>query len=542
MSTQSSAFVSEEEGDENHEARENTSVTKDHQTQDPRQKAEAGLKDDGQVPTSIRQQEEYTVYNEFEKRLIVWTAAVDAIFSPLSSQIYYPALNQLSLDIGVSVTEINLTITTYMIVQAIAPMFVGSLADSAGRRPAYIICFVTYIAACIGCALAPSYGALLALRALQSAGSSATMSLCQAVVSDVITSAERGSYVGITALPIILAPSIGPVIGGLISQFLGWRWIFWFLSIFAGVALVLYVLFMPETCRLLVGDGSIRPPMIYRTPWQVFQDARRMKKEAAQSDENTNNGEPLKSPRIQRPDLTRTVLILFEKEIFLLLMYASLLYAAFYAIFAAIPAQFSKIYGFQGLKIGLVYVPTGIGSIVTIWGVGKLADWNYKRHCHKLGVPYDRNRQNDDMSKFPIEQARLELGVPFLALFIAVLIAFGWTLEFKAPLAVEIVLLFLVGCTVPAFSNLLNALIVDLNPGATGAATAANNLTRGLVGAAASAFINPLITAVGSGWAFTIIAFSFVVFFPAPYLLMKNGMRWRAEKARREEMRRRQRA
>ena len=74
-------------------------------------------------------------------------------------------------------------------------MVIGSLADSAGRRPAYCICFVIYIAANIGCALAPNYEALLVLRMLQSAGSSSTIALCQAVVADIVTSAERGSYV-----------------------------------------------------------------------------------------------------------------------------------------------------------------------------------------------------------------------------------------------------------------------------------------------------------------------------------------------------------
>ncbi|KAJ8119974.1 hypothetical protein ONZ43_g3198 [Nemania bipapillata] len=399
----------------------------------------------------------YSIFTVNEKRALVFAAAAGAFFSPLSAQIYFPALDTLSRDLHVSVTEVNLTVTTYMIVQAIAPMFVGSLADSAGRRPAYILCFIIYIAACgvykilsrlcylgllvyytlaIGCALAPNYGALLALRAVQSAGSSSTVSLCQAVVSDVVTSAERGSYVAFTSVPIILAPSVGPVIGGLISQYLGWRWIF---------------------C----------------------------------------------------------------------------------AVATAIPAEFSRLYGFDGLKIGLVYVPLGVGSIVSVFVMGRLANWNYRRHCRKLNIPYDRSRQQD-MAGFPIEQVRLQISLPFLAIFTAVLIGFGWAIEYKAHLAVEIVLLFLQGVTLVAFSNLLSTLIVDINPGAAGAATAANNLTRCLVGAGASAFINPLMTAVGAGWAFTIIAFSYVLFAPVLWLILRNGVKWREAKARRRELGKRQ--
>lgn len=80
--------------------------------------------------------------------------------------------------------------------------------------------------------LGPNYGALLGLRCLQSAGSSSTVALCTAVVADLVTSAERGQYIGFTAVPAVLAPALGPVVGGLLSEFLGWRSIFWFLAIF----------------------------------------------------------------------------------------------------------------------------------------------------------------------------------------------------------------------------------------------------------------------------------------------------------------------
>ncbi|TGJ80848.1 hypothetical protein E0Z10_g7907, partial [Xylaria hypoxylon] len=415
---------------------------------------------------------------------------------------------------------------------------------SAGRRPAYILCFVIYIAACIGCALAPNYAALLVLRALQAAGSSATVSLCQAVVSDVVTSAERGSYVGFTSVPIIFAPSVGPVIGGVISQYLGWRWIFWLLAILSGFVLIMFLFFMPETCRLIVGDGSIRPSSFYRTFWQLFKEARHKKKAAQDpngvpADQDANGESNPKNSRIQRPNLTRTLFILFEKEMFLLLMYSSLIYAGFYAVATAIPAQFATLYGFDGLKIGLVYIPLGAGSIVSVFIMGTLANWNYRRHCRKLNIPYDKSRQQD-MAGFPIEQVRLQISLPFLALFTLVLIGFGWAVEYKAHLAVEIVLLFLQGITLVGFSNLLSTLIVDINPGVAGAATAANNLTRCLVGAGASAFINPLMTAVGAGWAFTIIALSYVVFFPALWLVFRNGVKWRKEKADKAELKRQQ--
>lgn len=148
----------------------------------------------------------YSSFTQWEKRLIVLGAALSAFFSPLTAQIYFPALNVLADSFHVSSSQINLTVTTYMVFQGITPMFIGGLADTAGRRPAYVICFVVYIAANIGVALCQNYAELMVLRCLQSAGSASTVALCQAVVADVVTSAERGQYIGITSIPMYVCP------------------------------------------------------------------------------------------------------------------------------------------------------------------------------------------------------------------------------------------------------------------------------------------------------------------------------------------------
>ena len=82
--------------------------------------------------------------------------------------------------------------------QGLSPLFVAGFADSAGRRPAYLICFVIYIAANVGLAIQNRYAALLELRCVQSAGSSASGALANAVIADISTHAERGSYIGYT--------------------------------------------------------------------------------------------------------------------------------------------------------------------------------------------------------------------------------------------------------------------------------------------------------------------------------------------------------
>jgi multidrug resistance protein len=139
-------------------------------------------------------------------------------------------------------------------------MMIAGFSDKAGRRPAYFICFIIYIAANLGLALQNDYVALLVLRMVQSAGSSGTVALAQGLVGDLIVSSDRGKYVAFASVGILLGPTLSPVLGGLLSQYLGWHWIFWFLLILSVVAFVFLALFLPETCRNIVGDGSVPPP------------------------------------------------------------------------------------------------------------------------------------------------------------------------------------------------------------------------------------------------------------------------------------------
>ncbi|KAK3323317.1 major facilitator superfamily domain-containing protein [Cercophora scortea] len=492
----------------------------------------------------------YTVFTLWEKRLIVLAASFSAFFSPLTAQIYLPALTVIADEFAVSSSQINLTVTTYMVFQGITPMFIGGFADAAGRRPAYVICFVIYIAANIGLALSRNYVSLLVVRCLQSAGSSTTVALAQAVLADTITSAERGQYIGITVIPVVLAPSLGPVIGGLLSQYLGWRWIFWFLTIIASINLVAMLLFFPETCRRIVGDGSIRPHPIYRTCWQMLKDAHRHRRNRKSKSSNsslhrTTSTTPSTIPSLKlkgkAPNPLISLRILFEKELFLLLVYSSIVFASFYATATSMPSIFSSLYGFSNLQVGLMYLPMAGGSVVASAIVGPAMGRNFARHAHKLGRPVDKSRQMD-LVGFPIERARLEVGVPLLALSCAVILAWGWALQAGAHVAVPCVLLFLQGVGMIGFVNAINVLIVDIHPGNAGAATAANNLTRCLIGALASAVVVPMIDAMGAGWAYTIFGALYVVLAPMMVAVMWYGVTWRAEEAAKRERRRRAKA
>lgn len=114
----------------------------------------------------------YSGFTNSQRKQIALLVAFAAMFSPLSSFIYYPCIDSIAKDLGVTFELINLTITSYMIVSGIAPAIIGDLADILGRRPIYMIIFIIYFAANVGLATQRSYPALLVLRMAQSAGSS----------------------------------------------------------------------------------------------------------------------------------------------------------------------------------------------------------------------------------------------------------------------------------------------------------------------------------------------------------------------------------
>jgi MFS family permease len=127
--------------------------------------------------------------------------------------------------------------------QGLAPAFVGGFSDSSGRRPTYFIYFVIYVTANIGLGIQNNYAALMVLHCLQAVGGSGTVALANAVASDIVTSQERGVYVSYMSIAPQAGPSLGPIISGLLGQYLGWHSVFWFLLICTGVVAVPVALF-----------------------------------------------------------------------------------------------------------------------------------------------------------------------------------------------------------------------------------------------------------------------------------------------------------
>ena len=490
-------------------------------------------KDELDLEKQRTKDKQYSVFTVPQKRAIIVAASAAGFFSPLTGSIYFPAISTIAAALDTSANNINLTVTTYLIFQGISPMLIAGFSDKVGRRPAYSLCFIIYIIANLALGLNNTYGGLLGLRCLQSAGSSGTIALANGVVADLITSAERGQYIAFASLATVLGPSISPIIGGLIAQNLNWHWIFWFLLIFSVSFAIPFLLFLPESCRKIVDDGSIPPPALNYNISDLRRHSRR-RKQGIESDSATV-AKLRQNYKLQFPNPLPTLKIILDLESALVLVVTGMGLACFYAISTGASASFRDIYNFSDIQIALMFLPIGAGGIISAFTTGKLVDWNFRRHCKRLGIEIKKGVKMD-LTDFPVERARLEVTLPLYLTGMAAVIGYGWMLQAgKISLAGPIIMFLLMGYCLIATQQTLNVLMVDIWPGKAASSTAASNLVRCLLGAAASAAIEPMRVAMGYGWAYSLLALMGAATTPGMLLMMKMGVKWRKRRAEKKQ-------
>ncbi|KAL2022130.1 hypothetical protein VTK56DRAFT_5959 [Thermocarpiscus australiensis] len=476
----------------------------------------------------------YSVFSPGMKKFLVVMVVFATFFSPFSTSIYLPAITPIANDYGRPVADINLSVTTYQVMQALAPLFFGDLSDQIGRRPVYMLTFAIFLGANIGLALQHSYPALMVLRALQSTGSSATVAIGNAVMADFTTSADRGGFIAAVQASIMFAPAIATTLGGILSEFLGWRSTFWFLVIAAGVFLLVYVPFVPETARNIVGNGSIPPPALNASFMSQRYWRKRRRDHEAQAGQDPLP-EPKKLPlKVPIPNILAAVVIIFEKDVGPLMLFMSLFVMANYAVMVPIQDVIRRRHDFNDLQVGLCYIPFSVGSVVGSVIAGKLLNWNYARVARSIGVSPDRKR-GDDLRKFPIERARLDLMWPFTALAVATIAVWGWVVTAGVSLAAPLVILFLIGLALAGPVSVLTTLLVDLYPMNPGRVSSTFNLTRASFSAVGTAVVQYMIQAWGYGFTYLFWGVLVAVASPTVVVVRKWGPRWREERYRRLE-------
>lgn len=395
-------------------------------------------------------------------------------------------------------------------------MFFGSFADHTGRRPTYIICFIIYIASNIGLAVQNSYSALAVLRCMQSSGISSTVALSATTVADVSTKEERGSAMSIVMAGNFMGPAIGPVIGGLLAHYLGWRSIFWFLTVLSSVFFLSLLCFLPETARAIVNDGSL-PAQPWNRPFIRYltdPNGANLPLSPSENDRPSTSDPPRIKHEIRFPNPLEPFIVVFNRSSIIILLVTGIIMAGNMTVLSSITEIYTRQYGLDVLRIGLCYISLGTGSIVASLITGRLLDWNYRNIASRRAT-YQQQGADESV---PVEKARSMIAMPLVMLGSVAVLAFGWVLQYGAFLAVPEVLLLFIGIGQTGSFICTSTLLVDLHTSQPAAATAANNLVRSIFSAVASAAIDPMLRAMGRGWAFTVVAC--ILLSTVPFLLL----------------------
>ncbi|KAH6653260.1 major facilitator superfamily domain-containing protein [Truncatella angustata] len=474
----------------------------------------------------------YSIFDKRQKAVIVLIVSTAATFSGFASNIYFPALPTIAQDLNVSVELVNLTVTSYLIFQGIAPSLWGPVSDVKGRRVAYFCTFVVFLGACVGLAETKNYATLVVLRCLQSTGSASTIAIGSGVIGDITTRADRGSYMGIFQAGLLVPVAIGPVIGGALAGSLGWRAIFWFLTIYGGVFLAILVLLLPETLRSIVGNGSQTPANVFSSFHLLFYK----KLAKVESDSNA-----VTSPAARKHiDVTGPFRILISKFAAPIIIFLSIYYAVWQMSITAISSLFEDSYSLDETEIGPTFIANGVGSMIGTFVTGKILDKDY----HRVKAAYEASRMiptaDAEMARsqsrtysaeesFPLEKARLRLVPVFSVLQCLSIILFGWTIQKNVHIAVPIVSTFITGWTAVSMQSVIMTYLVDIFSENSAAASASLNFARCLFAAGGTSFVIPMVNGIGAGLAFTICAIVQVIALSGVAITWRIAPRWRTE-------------
>ena len=498
----------------------------------------------------------YSVFTPKHRRVLTAIVGLASIASPLSANIYLPLLPLLQTQYRSSAQAINLTITLYVVTQAIMPAFFAPAADAHGRRPISLVTTTIFTVANLGLALnditgTKSYVVLILLRALSALGVSACASITYGIVSDVCIPAQRGTMVG----PAISAGNVGNMLGPVVGGLIAWRtggaaWVFAMLAIFGASSLVSMVFLLPETARAVVGDGSQgrraslkgwRERLVLGPRWGMQAQHKLGNVDRARLDEKdigtsaTDQTVPFVAPkRFAIPNPFACLTIIFSKDTALILYLAGCNYAVWYCITASIPQVYTNIYGWSELKVGLAYLPSAVTIFATGFVSGPWNNYKYRKTAREEDLPADAHH----VDGFPIEKARVRQLWGCFVLTHGGIAGLGWAISQHAHPAVPLVIQSITGFFQSLLFFAFNTLLVDVHPDRPSTASAAASLVRSGLSGIGVAILQPMVNAMGWGWYFTFMALVVGVSQGlGVVVLLRWGQGWREQRRAKEKRR-----
>ncbi|KAF2791827.1 MFS general substrate transporter [Melanomma pulvis-pyrius CBS 109.77] len=427
----------------------------------------------------------------------VGVIAMMSILSPLASSMFTPGIAQIAEDLHTSTISVIGTTTGFVVMLGIGPLILAPLSETFGRRKLYLVCFACFSALQIPTALAPNVAFLIAVRSISGFFGSVGIANGGGTISDMFVPNERAGVFGWYLLGPLLGPTLGPLFGGIIVERLGWRWVYWILTIICIV-------------NTLAGYFSLRETY---APLILSKRKAQYERDATCSDGTKYRFEG-EDPRPMRTklahSLSRPPKIFAQPIVATMAVYQALIFGTTYSLYTNFQDIYSGIYGFSTEQVGLLYLGPGLGFLFAVWFLVPRIDDVYKA----------LTARNDNK---PIPEFRLPLANIGAVFIPASLFWFAWAVEKRAHWFSSIASTFFYGIGQVIIFNCTQNYYIDSFEKYAASAIAAGTVFRSLVGGIMPLFAPGLFDKLGYGWGVSVFGFIGLALAPAPAVFYWYG-------------------
>lgn len=188
----------------------------------------------------------------FWKYAVVFQITLTAFFLPMASSIFAPAGDLIAEEFGASKQLALLNQSGFVAMLGVGPLFLAPMSETFGRRTIYLICLAVFSLLQIPCALAPNLATFVTFRTLSGLFGSVGVGNGGGSIADMFEANERAKVLGFYMIAPLLAPSVGPAIGGIIVSGSTWRSLAWLMLGLAGFTTIMSYFFMYETRAITI--------------------------------------------------------------------------------------------------------------------------------------------------------------------------------------------------------------------------------------------------------------------------------------------------
>ncbi|POR31946.1 Major facilitator superfamily transporter [Tolypocladium paradoxum] len=439
-------------------------------------------------------------WSQPKKWAITLLLSMGGLVTLMSGAMLAPALGAIAHDFQTDEEQTQIFLSIFVLAFAFGPMVLAPVTEIFGRRPVWILWSCFYILWNTVAGFSRSPGLMIASRVLSGLGASAEFAVSNPVLADCWEPAQRGVSFAISSFVPLLGPAIGPIVGGAVTQAIGWRWIFWITSIFDAILVIIAIFVFSETYQVII----------------LTKKAAELRKATGKPYHAEGDGGKLSTKLSQ--SLSRPLRLLLTQPIIQLVgVFLAYNFGILYIALSTFATLWTERYGQGEAASGLHYIAIVIGYTIAAQVGARVMDWLWAYLQARAGG-------NETAPEY-----RVPLMVPGAVLIPVGLFVYGWTAQERLHWIAPDIGIAIFGCGIILNTQALQAYVMEAYRKYVASASAASQFLRSIAGFAFPIFAPAMYQHLGYGWGNSLLAFTSIALgLPAPALLWFYGAKLRA--------------